>query len=144
MFLYILDDWQFILYSTFVFFLVWILYLIIAVAIHIICFAYGFLRLFQLSCYTRITLEWLPFINPYNWPFWIFYTLTEYYLILFNRIFPNIKLKAGVFEISTLLGLEAVNFSLYTCTLLLEKAGELLQEEFFLRRFHFFQEPFYF
>ena len=77
--------------------------------LNLISYSYVFLKFFKVLCYSKLTFEWFPMINPYVWPFSIFQTLTGPYFSFWARIFPTIKLEKSSLEISNIIALESLN-----------------------------------
>ena len=69
--------------------------------------------LIKLMCYSKLTFEWLPMVNPYVWPFSTFQVLTGSYFKFWAKIFPPIKFEKSSIEISSIIALEAINSILY-------------------------------
>lgn len=113
----------------------WLYSLSLIVLIHLLCLTYGILRIFQLACYTRITIEWLPFINPYTFPFWIAFSMTDPYISAFTSSFPTLNITTGIFEISILAALELINLLLAGCHSLLWLCISVLENEWFMDGF---------
>ena len=72
-------------------------------------YAFILLKLFKVLCYSYLTFDWLPMINPYIWPFSFFRIATRWYFKFFERFFPSIVLNENQFEISTIVALELLN-----------------------------------
>lgn len=93
------------------------------VLLNILLYSYLFLRFYKVLCYTKITLDWLPVFNPYCWPFSFFRIMTQPYFKLWSQILPPIRTGKRSLEISSIIGLEALNsilfFLLKGCTLLI-------------------------
>jgi hypothetical protein len=49
-----------------------ILHFICVVLINIISYLYILVKFYKVLCYSKLTFEWLPMINPYIWPFSFF------------------------------------------------------------------------
>nr|YP_009545213.1 photosystem I assembly protein Ycf19 [Synura uvella]AYO28367.1 photosystem I assembly protein Ycf19 [Synura uvella] len=78
-------------------------------------YSYIFTKFYKVLCYSKLTFEWLPMINPYIWPFSMFHVLTAPYFRLWARILPPIKFEKSSFDISGIIALEALNSILYFC-----------------------------
>jgi hypothetical protein len=72
-------------------------------------YAFILLKLFKVLCYSSLTFDWLPMINPYIWPFSFFRIATGWYFELFQKHFPTIVINKRGFNISTIVGLELLN-----------------------------------
>lgn len=83
---------------------------------------YVFLKFYRVLCYSRMTFDWLPMINPYIWPFSIFHLLTGPYFSFWSKILPSIKIERSSIEISAIVALEVLNsltyFSVQFCNFL--------------------------
>ena len=76
---------------------------------------YTILRIYKVLCYSKLTLEWLPMINPYYWPFSVFLITTNRYFAFWSKIFPVLRFKDSSMDISSIVGLEALNSLIYFC-----------------------------
>ena len=83
--------------------------------INFISYLYILVKFYKVMCYSKLTFEWLPMINPYYWPFSIFEGLTAPYFAFWQRVFPSIKLKKGSFDISRIMALESLNSLTFFC-----------------------------
>jgi uncharacterized protein YggT (Ycf19 family) len=83
--------------------------------VNFISYFYLIIKAFKVICYSKMTIEWLPMINPYKWPFSIIYSLTEPYFNFWSKIFPNLRLQNSSLEISGIIGLEVLNSLIYFC-----------------------------
>lgn len=87
----------------------------------IVSYFYVFLKFFKVLCYSKLTFEWFPMINPYVWPFSIFNTLTGPYFAFWSRVLPTIKLEKSSVEISNIIALEALNTVVFFLMLLTQE-----------------------
>lgn len=76
---------------------------------------YIFLKFYKVLCYSKMTFEWLPMINPYIWPFSVFQVLTGPYFSFWSKVLPSIKLDKSSVEISGIVALEVLNSLIYFC-----------------------------
>jgi hypothetical protein len=83
--------------------------------LNIVSYFYIFLKFFKVLCYSKMTFEWLPMINPYVWPFSIFNLLTGSYFRFWARLLPSVKMERTSVEISGIVGIEALNSIVYFC-----------------------------
>ena len=81
--------------------------------LNVISYSYILAKFYKVCCYSKITFEWLPMINPYMWPFSVFHILTDPYFAFWNRILPDIKFNKSSTHISGLIALEAINSLIY-------------------------------
>jgi hypothetical protein len=77
--------------------------------VNLAAYAYVLVKFFKVLCYSKLTFDWLPMINPYIWPFSIFNVLTGPYFKLWSRILPTVKMEKSSLEISGIIALEALN-----------------------------------
>jgi hypothetical protein len=80
-----------------------------------VSYFYIFLKFFKVLCYSKMTFEWLPMINPYVWPFSVFNVLTGPYFAFWARVLPSVKLERTSVEISGIIGVEALNSVVFFC-----------------------------
>ena len=92
------------------------------VLVNIIAYLYVLVKFFKVMCYSKMTFEWLPMINPYIWPFSIFQVLTGPYFRLWSKILPTVKFEKSSLEVSGIIALEAIN----SCTFFLVKLTNTL------------------
>mgnify|MGYP000388371113 CR=1 FL=1 len=90
-------------------------YLFFSVLLDIVGYIYMGLRFFKLLCYSKMTFDWLPMINPYIWPFNIFRILTKPYFTWWARNLPSIKSTSSSIEVSAIIALEVLNSLIYFC-----------------------------
>ena len=83
--------------------------------LNFISYLYILLKFYKVLCYSKMTFEWLPMINPYVWPFSVFHVLTGPYFTFWSKILPSIKLDKSSVEISGIIALEALNSLIYFC-----------------------------
>jgi hypothetical protein len=83
--------------------------------INIVSYLYIFIKFYKVLCYSKMTFEWLPMINPYVWPFSFFHVLTGPYFSFWSKIFPSLRLENSSLEVSGIVALEALNSILYFC-----------------------------
>jgi uncharacterized protein YggT (Ycf19 family) len=93
-----------------------------------VSYFYVFLKFFKVLCYSKLTFEWFPMINPYVWPFSIFQTLTGPYFAFWARVLPSIKLEKSSLEISNIIALESLNSFVFFSMLLTQELIGLLNE----------------
>jgi hypothetical protein len=95
-------------------------------------FIYYFLYLikfYRILCFSKITFDGLPMINPYIWPFSFFRVLTQPYFSFWSKLLPSFKSGKSSFDISLILALEGISAIIYVLTqvrlLMLIEASEL-------------------
>jgi hypothetical protein len=96
--------------------------------LNIVSYLYIFVKFYKVLCYSKLTFEWLPMINPYVWPFSIFQTTTGPYFRFWSRIFPSIRFENSSLEISGIVALETLNSLVYFCVRFTNSLIEILQE----------------
>jgi len=80
-----------------------------------VSYFYIFIKFYKVLCYSKMTFEWLPMINPYVWPFSFFQVLTGPYFSFWAKVFPSLRLENSSLEVSGIVALEALNSLLYFC-----------------------------
>ncbi len=83
------------------------------IMLNIVSYLYIFSKIFKVMCYSKLTFEWLPLINPYVWPFSLFNAITNPYFRMWSQILPPIKFEKTSVEISAIIALEALNSVIY-------------------------------
>ena len=81
--------------------------------LNLISYAYIIAKFFKVLCYSKITFEWFPMINPYVWPFSIFHILTGPYFAFWSRVLPILKFEKSTMDISSIIALESLNSLVY-------------------------------
>jgi uncharacterized protein YggT (Ycf19 family) len=89
---------------------------------------YIFLKFYKVLCYSKMTFEWLPMINPYIWPFSVFQVLTGPYFSFWSKVLPSIKLDKSSVEISGIVALEVLNSLTYFCIKITNMLIVILEE----------------
>ena len=67
--------------------------------INVVSYLYILLKFYKVLCYSRMTFDWMPMINPYIWPFSFFQLMTGPYFAFWSKILPNLKLEKSSIEI---------------------------------------------
>jgi hypothetical protein len=83
--------------------------------INITAYIYVLIKFYKVLCYSKMTFEWLPMINPYLWPFSMFQVLTGPYFQFWAKILPSVKFEKSSLEISGIIALEALNSLIFFC-----------------------------
>ena len=96
--------------------------------VNFISYLYILVKFYKVLCYSKMTFEWLPMINPYVWPFSVFHVVTGPYFAFWARILPSIKLDKSSVEISGIIALEALNSLIYFCVRLTSLLIDVLDE----------------
>ena len=97
--------------------------------INVVSYLYILLKFYKVLCYSRMTFDWMPMINPYIWPFSFFQLMTGPYFAFWSKILPNLKLEKSSIEISGSVGLEALNALIYFCVRFTNILIVLLEEK---------------
>jgi hypothetical protein len=90
--------------------------------VNLAAYLYVVVRFYKVLCYSKMTFEWLPMINPYVWPFSMFQVLTNPYFNFWAKLLPMLKFEKSSLEISGIVGLEALN----SCTFFFVKLTGVL------------------
>ena len=77
--------------------------------INLISYAYVLAKFYKVLCFSKMTFDWLPMINPYVWPFSFFKLMTDPYFRLWEKILPSIKFEKRSVDISSIIALESLN-----------------------------------
>jgi len=91
------------------------LYQIEIFALNFMSYLYIFIKFYKVLCYSKMTFEWLPMINPYIWPFSFFQTITGPYFRFWSKVIPSVKAQKSSMDISGIVALEALSAVLYFC-----------------------------
>lgn len=83
--------------------------------VNLLSFFYFLMKVYRVVCYAKLTFDWLPMLNPYEWPFSLFTTLTRPYFQFWQKYFPTIKFGNSFIQVSSLIGIEVLNAVLYFC-----------------------------
>jgi hypothetical protein len=83
-------------------------YLLILVS-DLIAYSYTLLKIFKVLCFSKITFDQLPLLNPYKWPLSFFRVVTKPYFQFWSKLLPSLKLGKISYDVSTILGLEALS-----------------------------------
>ena len=96
--------------------------------INAVSYLYIVVKFYKVLCYSKMTFEWLPMINPYTWPFSVFHVLTSPYFALWSRILPTIKFEKSSVEISGIIALESLSSLTYFCVKLTNLLVDFLEK----------------
>jgi uncharacterized protein YggT (Ycf19 family) len=96
--------------------------------VNAVSYLYIFIKFYKVICYSKMTFEWLPMVNPYIWPFSFFQVLTEPYFSFWAKILPSVRLENSSIEISGIIALEALNSIIYFCVRFTHSLLFLLEE----------------
>jgi hypothetical protein len=70
---------------------------------------YTLLKIYRILCYSKITFDQLPLINPYTWPIAFFRIVTQPYFQFWARFLPMMRFGNSTYDISLIVGLEALS-----------------------------------
>ena len=99
-----------------------------------ISYSYIIGKFYKVLCFSKMTFEWLPMINPYVWPFSFFKIVTNPYFKFWSKILPSLKFEKSVLDISGIIAIEALNTVVYLLVILSNQLLLLLEKtELFLR-----------
>jgi uncharacterized protein YggT (Ycf19 family) len=92
-----------------------IFHFLCVILVNIISYLYILVKFYRVICYSKLTFEWLPIINPYIWPYSIFLELTNPYFKLWSKLFPMIRFQDSSIDVSAIIALETLNSLIYFC-----------------------------
>jgi uncharacterized protein YggT (Ycf19 family) len=81
----------------------------------ILSYLYVWIKFYKVLCYGKMTCEWFPMLNPYQWPFSFLQTVTVPYFRFWSKLLPSLKFQKSSVEISGIVALEALNAIIYFC-----------------------------
>jgi hypothetical protein len=81
----------------------------------VIAYIYTLLKIFRILCYTKVTMDQLPLLNPYQWPFSFFRIVTVPYFRFWSILIPPVRMGKGSYDISAIVGLEAIGSFIAMC-----------------------------
>jgi uncharacterized protein YggT (Ycf19 family) len=87
--------------------------IVATILLYFLFFVFLGLKFFKILCYSVLALEWLPVLNPFLWPYCLLYEITEPYFQFWSKLLPALRINKATFDISTLVGLEVLNFFIY-------------------------------
>lgn len=83
--------------------------------LHTIIFCFIFIQVYKALCYSKVTLDWFPLLNPYLWPFFLIKKSTQFYFYFWSKLVPKIKLYIISRDLSYVIALDALIVLLYIC-----------------------------
>ena len=108
-------------------FIIFIHYLSILL-INFISYAYLFAKFYKVLCFSKMTFDWLPLINPYVWPFSFFKLVTDPYFKLWAKLLPSIKFEKRSVDISSIIALESLNTVVFLMVVLTNEILSILEK----------------
>lgn len=72
----------------------------------LIGYFYLLLKIYRILCFSKITFDQLPVLNPYKWPFSLVRIITKPYFKFWSKLLPKLKLGKVSYDVSAILGLE--------------------------------------
>ena len=98
------------------------------ILINFISYAYVFAKLSKVLCFSKLTFDWLPMINPYVWPFSFFKLVTDPYFKIWAKILPSVKFEKRSVDISAIIALESLNTIVFLLVVLANEFLVILEE----------------
>jgi len=98
------------------------------ILINFISYAYVFAKLYKVLCFSKLTFDWLPMINPYVWPFSFFKLVTDPYFNIWAKLLPSIKFEKRSVDISAIIALESLNTIVFLLVVLANECLVILEE----------------
>lgn len=86
---------------------------------------YLLIKAFRVLCFAKITFDQIPVFNPYKWPLSMIRVVTRPYFRFWLRLFPHLRIGKVSYEVSAIIGLEALSVLLVLC---LHSRGILLSQ----------------
>ena len=81
----------------------------------LLAYVYVLLKIYRILCFTKITFDQLPILNPYKWPLSFFRIITKPYFKFWSDRLPNLKLGKVSYDVSAILVLEMLSSLIYLC-----------------------------
>ena len=97
------------------------------IVLNIFSYLYILVKFYKFLCYTKITCEWFPMLNPYVWPLSLIRMMTVPYFQFWSKLLPALKFQKSSVEISGIIALEALNSIIYFCVHLVNDLVSILQ-----------------
>lgn len=72
-------------------------------------YLYLILKIYRVLCFSKLTFDQLPLINPYKWPFSFIRIVTKPYFEFWSHMLPNLRVGSGSYDISSIVGLEMLS-----------------------------------
>lgn len=77
--------------------------------IDLLGYIYLMLKIYRVICFSKITFDQLPLLNPYTWPFSLIRVITRPYFRFWSKLLPNLKIGKFSYDVSGILGLEILS-----------------------------------
>nr|AIM52782.1 putative protein Ycf19 [Ochromonas sp. CCMP1393] len=74
------------------------------------------LKVYRILCFSKITCDQMPLLNPYTWPFSMIRVSTAPYFRFWGKVLPNLKFGNGSYDVSAILGLEMLSGMISVCS----------------------------
>jgi uncharacterized protein YggT (Ycf19 family) len=81
-------------------------------------FIYFSIKFYRCVCYMKMTLDWLPLFNPYEWPLSMVGSLTDFYFDFWRTFLPPLRFSKSSLDISGIVALESLGSLLYYCVVI--------------------------
>lgn len=75
----------------------------------LIGYIYLLIKVYRILCFSKITFDQLPIINPYKWPLSLIRITTKPYFKFWSKLLPTLKLGKVSYDISAIIGLEMLS-----------------------------------
>lgn len=75
----------------------------------LISYLYLLIKIYRVLCFSKLTFDQLPLLNPYRWPFSFVRVVTKPYFKFWAKLLPNLRIGSGSYDISAIIGLEMLN-----------------------------------
>jgi len=92
------------------------------------------IKFYRVLCYTTLTVDALPVINPYIWPSSAIRAYTRPYFQFWKKHIPQVRLQKKNFDVSYLIGIEAFEIIVFLISSLqqnLYAQAELLYDKIY-------------
>lgn len=96
--------------------------------IHMCSNCYMFLKVFKVLCYLKLTIDWFPLINPYNWPFSLLRLITKPYFKFWLNVLPYIRFRRTSVNVAHLVAIESLTSFITVSTVLIAQILEYLNK----------------
>ena len=80
-----------------------------SIVAELITYLYLILKIYRILCFSKITFDQMPRINPYKWPFSFIRITTNPYFKFWSLLMPKLRIGSGSYDISSIIGLEMLS-----------------------------------
>jgi hypothetical protein len=74
-----------------------------------ISYLFLLLKIYRVLCFGKLTMDQLPLLNPYIWPFSLIRIITKPYFKFWSLLLPNVNFGSASYDISAIIGLEVLS-----------------------------------